>query len=438
MKMPEVRLSRVLESIVDGPFGSSLASQHYTDEGARVVRLGNIGMGQFKDDKRAYISLSHYATLQRHQVVPGDVLIAGLGDEQNSLGRACLAPDLGPAIVKADCFRARFHSDQIEPRFIVHFLCSALGAWRIEQNSRGATRSRATPDAVAAVRVPVPPLEEQRRIANFLDDQVALLDRAVALRQEQAALTSESHAARLDVLLRQGERRTSELVPAEYGPFGTIPKAWRQGRLRSTRVDVQTGPFGSQLNAAEYVDGGWPVVNPSNITKEGELVADDTVTVDDCTRERLARHVLCVGDVVFGRRGDLGRAGLVTEDQSGWLCGTGSLRVRFKEAAFEPSYLTRFLRLPSVRYYFESNSVGSTMQNLNTSLLLGVPLLMPSIGEQQEIAKAADDLADRHARLTALLTGSIGLLEERKKALITAAVSGEFDVTTARKVLTSV
>lgn len=277
-------------------------------------------------------------------------------------------------------------------------------------------------------------LEEQSRIADFLDAQVTLLDQAVSLRDTQVALAHESLAARLDLLLRQGGHQVSDLVPAEYEPFGAVPKSWRQGRLRSTQVEVQTGPFGSQVSAAEYVDGGWPLVNPSNITREGHLVADRTVTVDDSTRGRLARHVLRVGDVVFGRRGDLGRAGLVTQDQDGWICGTGSLRVRFTEAAFDASYLTRFLRLPSVRYYFESNSVGSTMQNLNTSLLLGMPLLMPPIDEQREIAETADGLAQRHARVTELLTRSIGLLEERKKALITAAVTGEFDVTTARKV----
>ena len=307
------------------------------------------------------------------------------------------------------------------------FLAQGVGAYE-----GVAGLKRVPPEFVADWPVAELDGDQQRRIADFLDERIALLDRTIKLRLQQIDLTRELTVAQIDELLRQGGRPAAELLPAEYQPFGLVPRSWKQGRLRSTSVEVQTGPFGSQLNAGEYVHGGWPVVNPSNITREGSLIADDSVTVDDRTRARLARHVLQVGDVVFGRRGDLGRAGLVTEEHAGWVCGTGSLRVRFLEAAFDPAYLTRFLRLPAIRHYFESNSVGSTMQNLNTSLLLGMPLLIPALDEQRSIAERADALALRSEGLARLLTQSIDLLREHKRALITAAVSGGIDVTTAR------
>jgi type I restriction enzyme, S subunit len=98
----EVRVGDVAASLVDGPFGSNLKTEHYTQEGARVIRLQNIGDGRFDDTDKAFISDDRYQLLRRHVAEPGDVLIAALGDV---LPRVCLVPpELGPAIVKADCF----------------------------------------------------------------------------------------------------------------------------------------------------------------------------------------------------------------------------------------------------------------------------------------------------------------------------------------------
>ena len=102
-------------SITDGPFGSNLKTEHYTADGPRVVRLQNIGEGRFCDD-RSHISEERYQRLHAHDVQPGDVLVAALGEV---LPRACIAPSwLGPAIVKADCFRFRLRSD-VNPQFVV-------------------------------------------------------------------------------------------------------------------------------------------------------------------------------------------------------------------------------------------------------------------------------------------------------------------------------
>src|SRR5690606_2665099 len=76
-----VSLRRLLDSIVDGPFGSSLTSAHYTPYGTRVIRLGNIAINRFKDEDQAFISDEYASTLQAHSAQAGDVIVAGLGDE---------------------------------------------------------------------------------------------------------------------------------------------------------------------------------------------------------------------------------------------------------------------------------------------------------------------------------------------------------------------
>lgn len=108
-------------AITDGPFGSNLARQHYTSSGPRVIRLQNIGDREFIDNP-AHISQAHFERLRAHEVLPGDLLVASLGEV---LPRGCLAPNnLGPAIVKADCIRVRLAGASIRSGCSIR--CSAL------------------------------------------------------------------------------------------------------------------------------------------------------------------------------------------------------------------------------------------------------------------------------------------------------------------------
>lgn len=115
-----VPLKRVTLERCDGPFGSGLKSEHYVDAGMRVVRLQNIKADGFSDDDAAFIDLDYASSeLSRHEVLAGDVLIAGLGDERNLVGRACVAPvGIEPAMVKADCFRFRLDTCRAASDFV--------------------------------------------------------------------------------------------------------------------------------------------------------------------------------------------------------------------------------------------------------------------------------------------------------------------------------
>jgi type I restriction enzyme S subunit len=315
----------------------------------------------------------------------------------------------------------------IEPRFLAYCLNSVDYGLYVT----GSTRDKLTQEDLLRIEVPHPRLSEQRRIADFLDVETSRLDRLASNRGSTLALIAERRAVAVEseILGAAAEHR----VPAAYGPFGLVPADWGQGRLRDLRCEVQTGPFGSQLHAEDYVDGGWPVVNPANIARTG-LIADPSATVDDATRQRLGHHVLREGDVVFGRRGELGRAGIVTTAEAGWLCGTGSLRVRFQSGQFNPDYLQRFLGIHPVRYYFEMNSVGSTMANLNSRILLSLPMVFPARDEQDAIAARCTSVESEHDSLLSSVERQLGLLSARRQAFITAAVTGQIDVTTARGV----
>jgi type I restriction enzyme, S subunit len=188
-------------------------------------------------------------------------------------------------------------------------------------------------------------------------------------------------------------------------------------------AELITGPFGSSLKKHEYIVGGIPVVNPMHIDG-GRLVPTSSMTVSPQTASRLETFRLRAGDVIIGRRGEMGRCAVVTDENDGWLCGTGSLIVRPQSKIYS-AYLQRFLSSPSVVGLLEGASVGSTMVNLNQRIMRGLQIPLPPIGEQKRIADKLDRLLAAVAACTARLDAIPVILKRFRQSVLAAATSGE-------------
>lgn len=172
-RSPSAQLRRAFSFLTDGPFGSAFSSSDYSQAGAAVVRLGNIGFAEYRPDDQAHIPLALYESFLRHRVRSGDLLIAGLGDANNHAGRACVAPDLGPAIVKGKCFCARINTDVALPDYLALLLSSPLGADAIGLSGRGSTRTMINLDVVKSVVLPLPSLDTQATIIEVTKAEAA-------------------------------------------------------------------------------------------------------------------------------------------------------------------------------------------------------------------------------------------------------------------------
>ncbi|MBU2854954.1 restriction endonuclease subunit S [Acidithiobacillus ferriphilus] len=163
-------ISAIADSLVDGPFGSNLKSEHYVAEpGVRVVRLQNIQEGYYNDRDPVFVSQRHADYLMRNGVNPGDVLIAALGDESYPVGRACCyPPELPPAINKADCFRLRCHPEGAINTYVMHFLNTAAARNQIKRFEQGVTRRRTNLGNLRRVIAALPSLDEQKCIIQRL------------------------------------------------------------------------------------------------------------------------------------------------------------------------------------------------------------------------------------------------------------------------------
>jgi type I restriction enzyme S subunit len=197
--------------------------------------------------------------------------------------------------------------------------------------------------------------------------------------------------------------------------------------LRQLGTSVLTGPFGTQLSASEYIDGGVPVVNPVHI-RRGRIEPETGVTIPDDVAVRLARHRLRAGDLVLCRKGDVGRAALVEPHADGWICGSDSIAVRPSSRRLASRYLAGILRIDYYRQYLVANSTGAMLANLNESTLLSLRVPKLSLDAQAAAIGRLHKIHEHRDGLATHLTRQIALLKEHRQTLITATTTGEFEI----------
>lgn len=191
-------------SITDGPFGSNLKTEHYSESGPRVIRLQNIGNGKFINIF-AHISQSHFETLKKHQIFPNDLVVALLGEP---IPRCCIIPDnIGPAIVKADCVRFKPNSDLAISKFLMYAINEPKIRDLIKELIHGVARPRLNLTQIKSLQLPLPPLEEQQEICRRVDNLFAHADNIEA----QVAVARERVETITQSILHQAF--TGKLIP---------------------------------------------------------------------------------------------------------------------------------------------------------------------------------------------------------------------------------
>ena len=188
--------------------------------------------------------------------------------------------------------------------------------------------------------------------------------------------------------------------------------SWESVKLEDISSGIQTGPFGSQLHQSDYTEDGTPVVMPKDLIG-GKISEQSIARVGAEHVQRLQRHIIQNGDILYSRRGDVGRCAFATERETGWLCGTGCLRVTVNPRVADKKFVFYQLQQSSTIDWVEKHAVGATMLNLNTKILSNIPVFLPPIETQHRIAdilSAYDDLIENNRK-------QIKLLEEAAQRL---------------------
>jgi len=302
----------------------------------------------------------------------------------------------------------------------------------LRARSSGGGRGGLSKAILEAVPIDLPPINEQQRISNILDT----LDTAI---RETEALIDKFKAVKqglLHDLLTRGIDANGQLRPPQNeapqlykeSPLGWIPREWEEVTLGeiSSRAGglLQTGPFGSQLHAHEYVADGIPVIMPQDMVNS-ELSIESIARITLRKAVVLSRHRVRPNDLVFSRRGDLSRCVAIEDTHEGWLCGTGCLLARLPAGEINGYWLSLVYQQRGVQSQVMGRAVGSTMANLNTSILAAITIARPDIAEQDEIARRLKSVGQRIASEERLLAK----MKLEKTGLMDDLLTGRIRVT---------
>ena len=304
--------------------------------------------------------------------------------------------------------------------------------------SHGSTMQHITRKELERFTAPFPTYaHEQAKIAEVLSTMDRAIEQTEALIAKQQRIKT---GLMEDMLTRgideHGNLRSEQTHEFKDSPLGRIPVDWEVmalgAMLKRVRGYLQTGPFGSQLHAHEYVHEGTPVIMPQDILN-GQISTNTIARIPERRANEVNRHRLLPNDIVFSRSGDLSRAAGIGEREAGWICGTGCFLLRVSPDAIESTWLANVYRHHLVQRQVETNAVGSTMPSLNNAVMENLIIAFPKAEEQQEIMRrcgaAADGIASTLGQLAKmralkrglmrdLLTGDrrvTALLEQRKK-----------------------
>lgn len=314
-----------------------------------------------------------------------------------------------------------FRNNTINPQYLCYYFQAPFFRAFMESNLSGVGGSltRAKPEFVKKYPVLLPPLAEQKRIVERVEEIFRLLDTIDKAQEKYSAdsqilkaklitagiqgkltkqLPSDGTAEELyqqiqaekQMLISEGKIKKEKPLPpisAEEIPF-EIPSNWKWVRLKTVLLSASTGPFGSMLHKSDYAEIGVPLVNPADIVNS-TVSTQKIKKVAFQKAEEMQNYRLFKGNIVIGRRGEMGRAAIITETEEGFLCGTGCFFIVPSEGLFAP-YFIRLLQTNEIRERLRQGSVGSTMDNLNHSILESLPIPLPPLAEQKRIAETLE------------------------------------------------
>jgi type I restriction enzyme S subunit len=352
-------------AFVDGPFGSCLKASEYLNSGVPVIRLQNIKPNNFNAENLRFISNLKAKELQRHNFKVDDVIITKLGEP---CGIACQVPNNQESgIIVADVVRFRGDLNRINHRYLIYFLNSPYGQRQVSRLAKGTTRQRINLSDIKKIRIPLPPLEEQKRIA-------AILDKADAIRRkriEAIALTEE--------LLRS-------TFLEMFGDPVTNPKGWKTDLFGNVGVLNRGKSKHRPRNDPSLLNGKYPLIQTGDVANCKGVIETYTQTYSE---KGLAQSKMWdAGTLCITIAANIAETGILGFD----ACFPDSV------VGFQPNekttneYVQGWLQF--LQPVLEDRAPQSAQKNINLEILRKLDLPVPPIELQRKFSALTQKIRD--------------------------------------------
>ena len=351
----------------------------------------------------------------------GDLLVSEGGD----VGRSCLwAGEIGECYFQNSVNRIR-PADSNSNRYLYYWISTIKDKGYIDVLCNKSTIAHFTAEKVEAVPVPFPPPKEQTQIASFLDRETAKIDVLVAEQRRLMALLKEKRQAVISHAVTRGLNPNAPLKPSGIEWLGDVPAHWEIARLKQISPAITVGIV---VNPSNFVaDEGLPFIYGGDI-REGVIDWANARSIDTESSNKHSKTQLHAGDLVTVRVGAPGITAVVPPECEGGNCASV---MHIGRGAFNSNWLCFVMNTRIVRFQVEVVQYGAAQEQFNISHAVNFWFPTPPRSEQDQIAAFLDDETDTFDTLTAEAQHAIDLLQERRTALISAAVTGQIDVRSA-------
>lgn len=246
--------------------------------------------------------------------------------------------------------------------------------WFIDTDFKKYVRGGALPtlDIKSLKDKPFPSIDKSTQLA--IVTELDKINELIRLKKEQ---------------LKDFDNLAQSLFYEMFGDPVENEKGWEVKKIGDLAL-VKTGPFGSMLHKEDYICDGIPLVNPVHM-KDFKIVPDLDFTISKEKASELENYLLKSNDVVFARRGDIGRCAIVSEAEQGFICGTGSLFVRFSKE-IESIFIMYIIRCDSFSKHLISKAKGGTMLNINSNTIADLRIPLPPLSLQRLFAQRIEQI----------------------------------------------
>jgi type I restriction enzyme, S subunit len=356
----------------------------------------------------------------RYSLRSGDLLVC----EGGEVGRTAVwTGELQECYYQKALHRLRPYTDSDNPRFFYHVMQASSRAGRFTAGTNPNTIDHLTAVQLSRYRFAFPPPDEQRTIADFLDQETAKIDALVAKKERLIELLQEKRAALITRALTRGFNRQIPRKTPGIQWLRELPAHWTFERIKwVARLESGHTP---DKKIAEYWEGGnipWISLADTARLREGDYVADTTVRTTSEGIANSSARLLPAGTVVFSRDATIGLCAITAKTMAvsqhfiGWVCG----------ARIEPEYLLLVLR--SMTEELERLTMGATVRTIGMPDVKGLAIPVPPVSEQREIVTFVLRHRATIDSVVARIRTGVDCLKEFRAALISAAVTGKIDV----------
>ena len=359
--------------------------------------------------------------------VDGDVLVAKITPCFEN-GKAALAVGLtnGIGFGSTEFHVLRAHRG-LDRRFLLHLVRSAPFREFGTASMYGAGGQKRVPtEFIMDFVIPLPPTAEQHAIADFLDCETAKIDALIATQERLIALLDEKRQATITHAVTKGLDPNAPMKEGGDELFPAIPAGWTVKRLKYLAGEVTVGVVVTP--SKYYADSGVPALRSLNV-RPMEIAKDELVFFDAKSNRILAKSMLRAGDLVAVRTGKPGTTAVIGDDLDGANC-IDLILIR-RSPRFDSRFLGHVLNSDLARGQFTQGSEGALQQHFNIETAKNLLFPVPPRREQADIARYLDNRLRQFDASRGDCQRMIDTLRERRTALITAAVTGQIDVSRA-------